>query len=145
MIDSVNRLAKRVEANGRLSYFRALSNIVDWGAEVASLSSGRIGILLISELNRTGGVVGMDLEYAASMVLYLKGDAVDKTVELKLISRGTPGLELGKYRRDYMNCALVPVSDQTKDADARDEPDRWPPGELELALEPEADSVEKMH
>ncbi len=37
-----------------------------------------------------------------------------------------------------MSCEFVPVSDH---ADTRDEPDPWPPGELERALEPEQTSL----
>ncbi len=129
VIDSANRLAKRIEANSpKVRYFDALYRVVDWATEVASLSSGSVGVLLISELNRTGGAVGMNIEYAASTTLYLRGKAVDKDVKLQLVSRNTPGGKLGKYRRKYMSCEFVPVSDH---ADSRDEPDPRPPGELE--------------
>ena len=142
LIDSANRLAKRISANTKVGYFDALQRIVDWATEVVSLSKGSIGVMLISELNRAGKAVGMDIEYAASTTLYLRGEAVDDEVELQLVSRRTPGGKLGLYRRKYLRCEFVPMSDH---ADTRDEPDPWPPGELERALDPAPEQASLLH
>jgi hypothetical protein len=111
VIDSANRLAKRVSSNQKTPYFEALGGIVDWGQNVACLSRGTVGVLLVSELNRRGQATGLDVEYSASALLYLRGDPTEPEVELQLLSRRTLGGHLGTHRRIYSRCAFGPVSE----------------------------------
>ena len=109
VIDSVNRLAKRVSSNKETPYFEALGNVVDWSQNVACLSGGKVAVLLVSELNRRGQATGLDVEYSASTILYVRGEPTSQEVELQLISRRTLGGNLGTYRRVYSRCAFEPA------------------------------------
>ena len=117
VIDSANRLAKRIAANQKVRYFEALGGIVDWGQNVACLSRGTVGVLLVSELNRRGEATGQDIEYSASTLLFLHGDPTTPEVELKLMSRRTLGGKLGTHRRVYSRCAFERVYESPPERD----------------------------
>jgi hypothetical protein len=109
VVDSLNRLAKRRARGG--SYFAQLQEIVDWSVTVTTESDGRCGVLLISELNRDGGAVGMDVEYASDVLLFLRDTNRPRSVSMELVSRAGPGGHLGDYVRNYAELRFDPMHD----------------------------------
>lgn len=111
VIDSANRLAKRMAANPEYpmyrDYFACLGRITDWASTVTTLTRGRVAFLLISELNRKGGAAGLDIEYSAESLLMLTKADGQKRVELEWISRNSESDRLGEYRRMYDRCRFV--------------------------------------
>jgi len=109
VIDSVNRLAKYISEAQNVSYYRALEGVVRFCQQAAEESGGQIGVLALSELNRQGGAIGLDIEYAAACLLYMKRSPrrARDYVRFTLESRETPGGSLGTYWRDADNCAFI--------------------------------------
>lgn len=122
VLDSANRLAKRIDARSPKSiYFRALGQIVDWAAAVGSLSHGMVGVLLLWELNRKGEAVGMDVEYSADRLLYVRKEGRQKYVTLDFSCRSSEGGYLGAYRRDYTSLGFVGSWTEQSEADQKHE------------------------
>jgi hypothetical protein len=112
MIDSANRLAKRMVRNdtkyrGGHGYFRALEDVFEWASSATRFSEGRMGMLLTAEQNRAGSVVGMDPEYSSDCILYIRGGDVPGEVELEFVSRRTRSESLGIYERRFGECRFA--------------------------------------
>ena len=127
VIDSVNRLAKaQAKGNAAGAYFKALERINRFAQLATERSNGHIGVLLVSEANRHGGGVGMDLEYSAACLLYLQRRANPSLVRLELHSRDTAGGMLGDFVRIPHECRLARASTDVEPHDRQwgDDSDR---------------------
>ena len=113
VIDSLNRVAKRMERNDKRyqrggGYFRALQDVCEWAQAATMLSNGRVGVLLTAEQNRGGTIVGMDAEYACQIIVYLREQ--ETGVDLDVISRRTQGGNLGPHMRRFSRCEFVSIA-----------------------------------
>jgi len=111
VLDSVTRIAQRVETASRLTragrsldYWTAMRLVIDWCATIRRLAPTQIGVLVTSEENGKGGTKGQQLEYAGDMVMRVKGTPGSKVVELDIpYSREGGEGELGMYRNDWQH------------------------------------------
>lgn len=108
-IDSVSRMAKRMEGAGRMSFFKAQQAITDWARNCVTLTAGKIGVILIFETNRQGQVKGQDPEYTGDCVVTIKTpDPEEPSIqELFLVSRSTPGGNLGRYQLNHDQLKMI--------------------------------------
>ncbi len=104
-IDSINRLARGTGGD----YLRALGRICQVCQTAAEESGGNIGFQVLSETNQRGAMVGMDLEYSASCLLYLRPTKNPEAVKMKLESRESEGGELGTLSRNWAECCFQEV------------------------------------
>ena len=114
-IDSLNRLAKRMcisweaeperKYRGAGGYFQALTEICEWSQAVTRLSQGNIGVMMTTEQNRAGKIVGMDPEYTCQCIVYISKHSEEPgSIDLTMDSRRTRGGPLGEHVRDYSRC-----------------------------------------
>jgi hypothetical protein len=136
-IDSLNRLTKRMVSvdnaprryRGGGGYFRALEDVCEWAQACTKLSEGQIGVMMTTEQNRAGTIVGMDAEYSCQVVLYLRPGSDEHAVEFEMLSRRTPGGKLGDHERIFTRCEFVPLAEKRPDPDFDDdEPPDWRKG-----------------
>ena len=108
-IDSVNRLAKHLERPGfGQRYFDVLRQIGNFGQLATELSEGRIGFLTLSEVNRKGGAVGMDIEYACAVLVSIRRATTRGHVRIEVESRDTASGDLGVFRRAFSELRFKP-------------------------------------
>jgi len=118
VVDSINRLAR--SAGG--DYLRELSYICRIAQTICEESAGRIGVMVLSETNQRGGMIGLDVEHAAGCLMYLRRTRDPVKVKMTLESRESPGGELGELERDWAQCrfdtpGLVEKVDPVEDPD----------------------------
>lgn len=110
VIDSLNRMAKNQQRHKRGgNYFQHLGEIVSWARNTVTLTGGEVGCLLVSEVNRAGGITGQDPEYAADCFLTLQRTDSASEVEIEFTSRSTAGFSARSYRRDGHAARFEPV------------------------------------
>jgi len=105
VLDSVNRLATLSQQGDEVrrdGYWGALERWSEWARMSARISGGIISFIVVSELNAQDHVKGRNLEYAADLVVRIKGTAEDDMVEIDVpYARSSNRGELGKHRRDW--------------------------------------------
>jgi hypothetical protein len=102
VVDSVNRLARYSGSD----YLRTLNRICQVAQNSSEVSGGRVAWLVLSELNQRGGMVGMDLEYSAACLLYMRRTKDPDHVKFSVDSRESPGGDLGKLYRNWAQCTF---------------------------------------
>ena len=110
VVDSINRMAKRIArtATSSSKYFRVLEELNDFAADLGQMTDGHVATMYVSETNRRGEALGMDIEYAAQSTLYVQPGERSDEVMLRLQCRHDPGGDLGVHYRRYSRCAFEP-------------------------------------
>lgn len=111
-LDSVNTCAQMMRA----PYLVALRDLALWAMLSRRISRGTVSWLLVSELNKTGGVKGEQLTYWSDVVLTLKnpsGKQRPNVVEMELTKSRSTGGEgpMGLHIRAYEQFRFVPERD----------------------------------
>jgi hypothetical protein len=129
VIDSINRLAKSMDLQAKRpgKYLNYLNAVVSWAAVCSSSSHGKIAFMLVSETNRAGSAVGMNVEFASDFVLYLRKGGGDHMVKLELLNRDGPGGDLGEYERDWSRCGLFEPGAERHWTDREEDGENEPP------------------
>jgi hypothetical protein len=129
VIDSVNRLARRMAAKGLGKYLENLISITSWAGVCARESYGALSFMLVSETNRAGGAVGMNIEYETHLMLSLHRGSEDHMVKLNLFNRSGPGGDIGEYeRKTHTACGLfAPGENERHWTDREEDGENEPP------------------
>ncbi|HET6494222.1 MAG TPA: AAA family ATPase [Thermoleophilia bacterium] len=105
VLDSVNRLAtlsQQGDEARRDSYWGALDRWSEWARMSARISGGIIAFIVVSELNAQDHVKGLNLEYAADLVVRIKDTDEENMVEIDVpLARSSRRGDLGRHRRDW--------------------------------------------
>lgn len=109
VLDSINTAAELLEK----PYLIALRDLALWAMMSRRLSRGAVSWLIVSELNKAGGVRGDKLTYWSDLVLTMKrpsARAAPNIVELELAKSRSTGGEgsMGKYVRRWQSFDFLP-------------------------------------
>jgi hypothetical protein len=135
VIDSINTLASFAGYGDRYTanYFAELERVILWAQEARANSEGRIGVLLVSELNKDGDAKGGKINYASDCVLSIKDLSRDQpdTVGLHLKKSRERGMkDLGEWHRDWQRTRFK-QGGGSRDDRPTPEPDKGPEEEPE--------------
>ncbi len=130
VVDSLNSFIRK---QGGRDYFHHVDELVGWTETCVRKSAGKLCFLLISELNKGGGIKGETGEYVCALSVRMKHadknpDAIDISTE-----KGREGggyRSYGRYRINHKRCILepifgtIPAEEVAPVSDARD-PGAW--------------------
>lgn len=128
VIDSLNSFVRKMGQieNG---YFRAIDDVCAFGETVVRKSNGRVGLLLVSELNKNGGIKGGSSEYVCCLDVRMKHGADQKDVTEISTEKGREGggyRSYGSYYPDFKTCSFKYLPDAKKETRPhQDRPEDW--------------------
>ena len=103
VLDSINALVD-LAADGPGSDYWAINALWrNFAIRATRMSLGKLGFLVVSEVNKDGGVKGRTLEYKSDLVVTIKQDTTDREyVKIDVTrSRSTRSGELGLFKRNW--------------------------------------------
>ena len=109
VVDSINTLVDMLqESAGVNAYFRELNRVINFFVTARRLTEGRIRSILISELNKEGGIKGQKPEYSSDMTVRLmKTDTPDQVNVTVTKGREGGAGDMGLHSVDWKNGRLV--------------------------------------
>lgn len=88
VLDSINTTAQLSGTNiGRGNYLAELGRLTLWAMQVRKLTNGEIGMMVVSEKNKLGGVMGAKLNYAADVIVNMSRGKMDGYVGFHVTDR----------------------------------------------------------
>lgn len=107
VIDSINSFTRKQGARGT-NIFDALNDITAFAETCVRKSNGNIGMLLVSELTRAGGVKGATAEYVCDLDIRMKhSKSSDKNIVEISTDKGREGggnTDYGRYHPNFLTC-----------------------------------------
>ena len=106
IVDSVNTVAESM--GDEFEYFDAIRDISTKLALARRISHGKVGVILVSELNQRGDLKGAKLEFLVDLSIRVRGTGVSEICEIE-VTKGREGGrgELGCFLVDWRNGKLV--------------------------------------
>ena len=129
VIDSLNSFVRKMGSveNG---YFRAIDDICAFAETAVRKSNGRVGVLLVSELNKAGGIRGGTSEYVCCLDVRMKHGDSDKEITEISTAKGREGggwRNYGLYYPNHETCSFDPLDDPPEPLPPthQERPDEW--------------------
>lgn len=117
VFDSVNSVVRRISKAGENPLER-VGRMLSWMDEVTQDTQGRVRFLAISELNKEGGIKGLEAVYIGTVVLTIKNepDAGDDVVRIYLDKHRDwrSKVDLGLFLRSWKTLRFERIEDRDR-------------------------------